>query len=106
GVVPRVLDEIACQILAPRYGVRVIGEEWNRSVSHGITDDPCIIHYHGGKHVLDSQPICERWKSEYWSLVNTSKHRDALMNPSYDRPRNLGAYLKRVVNEDLTVVTA
>lgn len=60
-----IADEVACQLLLPRYNVNVIGTRCNVSVIHDPgTPDPRIIHYHGKKHVLE-EPKCKFWIQEF-----------------------------------------
>jgi len=58
-------DEIACQLLLPRYNVNVIGTRCNVSVLHDPgTPDPRIIHFHGKKTVIE-RPLCTIWLKEF-----------------------------------------
>lgn len=60
-----IADEVACQLLLPRYDTNVIGTRCNVSVLHDPgTPDPRIIHFHGKKHVIDSQK-CSIWINEF-----------------------------------------
>jgi hypothetical protein len=54
-------DEIACQILAPRYNTKILPSNFNVSVRYnsGITDWR-VLHYHGSKHCR-SYPACGIW---------------------------------------------
>lgn len=85
----RVLDEIGCQILLPQHPSTVVSEEWNRSVTYGLSNEPMIYHFHGGKHLLTSRKECDVWREAYW------RARAGL--PMTDQPsddRNLTKYLK------------
>jgi hypothetical protein len=60
-----ICDEVACQLLLPRYNVKVLGTRCNVSVLHDPgTTDPRIIHFHGKKHVLN-EPKCALWLKEF-----------------------------------------
>ena len=95
----RLIDEIGCQIMVAntKAPVVILDETWNRSVTYGLSTDPAIVHYHGGKHLLNSQKICDVWKDYYWKMREKyPKLQDELRNfNQYDRQRNLGAYLER-----------
>jgi hypothetical protein len=60
-----IADEVACQLLLPRYDVNVIGTRCNVSVLHDPnTPDPRIIHFHGKKHCIEAQK-CSIWIQEF-----------------------------------------
>ena len=60
-----IADEVACQLLLPRYNVNVIGTRCNVSVIHDPgTPDPRIIHMHGRKHV-QKELKCRFWIQEF-----------------------------------------
>ena len=60
-----IADEVACQLLLPRYDVNVIGTRCNVSVLHDPgTPDPRIIHFHGKKHCIEA-PKCSTWLAEF-----------------------------------------
>lgn len=74
----RTLDEIACQIMVPRYKrVAIWDDRFNRSITHGIApiEDTVIAHYHGGKHLIrDAQDpqtarLCDMWREAYRELA-------------------------------------
>ena len=65
-----ICDEVACQLLLPRYDVNVIGTRCNVSVLHDPgTPDPRIIHFHGRKHCLE-EPKCRLWIQEFIEALN------------------------------------
>jgi hypothetical protein len=70
GCTRRLVDELACQVLLPRFRHVVVGEEWNSSVRFGISKDPAIIHYHGNRHITPGDHR-QRWLQEYWALRNS-----------------------------------
>ncbi len=99
SVMPRTLDETALQMIVPVHIHALFDERWNRSVKHGITDKPAIIHYHGGKHLntaKDSPPemvkLCDKWREAYGEMLNGSLYCKELMEPHGDRA--LKAYHK------------
>ena len=54
-------DEVACQILIPRYKVNILPLKFNVSVRHDPnTQDKRIIHLHGKKHVTPDS-LCQLW---------------------------------------------
>lgn len=56
-----IADEIACQLLAPRYNCYVADKKYNVSVLHDHdTEQPVIIHFHGKKHCIEAE------KSKFW----------------------------------------
>jgi len=63
-----IADEVACQVLLPRYDCKVAPPMFNTSVNHdkGQTKDPRIVHYHGKKHCnIESSPLTELWLSAF-----------------------------------------
>lgn len=104
-----VLDEIAGQLAVAIFPHTLVGEEWNRSVNNGVTNDPSIVHYHGGKHVMPNNKWCELWKNYYWRVRHQYKE---VGRPEGDR--RLHSYLTTgsrkygygpVCHHDLTIVT-
>jgi hypothetical protein len=58
-------DEIACQILLPRFKTTVLPAKFNVSVKYDpSTQDKRIIHMHGKKHVIEL-PLCKLWIDEF-----------------------------------------
>ena len=54
-------DEVACQILLPRYKTHVLPTKFNVSVNYDPnTKDKRILHLHGRKHVVQ-KPLCKIW---------------------------------------------
>lgn len=54
-------DEVACQILLPRYKSHVLPAKFNVSVKFDPgTEDKRILHYHGKKHVI-KEKLCKIW---------------------------------------------
>lgn len=102
----RIPDEVACQMLLPRYRHWLAPVEWGTSVKYGALGDAIrIVHYHGRKHVHPF-PLCNLWKQEYWAVLYSLPPavREQFGQPWHDR--RLKRYLKRDVRHDLTVVTA
>jgi len=60
-----IADEVACQVLLPRYKIGVAAPKFNVSVAHDPgTQDARIIHYHGKKHCKE-YPLCDLWFAAY-----------------------------------------
>ena len=58
-------DEVACQVLLPRYNCSILPLKYNVSVRHDPgTKDMRVIHYHGRKHCKE-YPLCELWIKEF-----------------------------------------
>ena len=58
-------DEVAIQILLPRYKCVILPDSFNVSVVYATnTEDKRIIHYHGRKHCKDF-PLCRLWIEEF-----------------------------------------
>lgn len=95
-------EEIALQILYPTANVRIVSPKFGASVKHDPgTDDIRIVHYHGQKHVHEF-PLCEHWKREFQSLLNSEQTRlNELLSLADKR---LKRYLKIV--DQVTIVTA
>lgn len=54
-------DEVACQIILPRYKSHVLPAKFNVSVNYDPdTQDKRLIHFHGRKHVTQ-KPLCKMW---------------------------------------------
>lgn len=67
-------DEIACQILLPKYNVRILDSKFNTSVRFGENEkDKNIIHYHGRKHCR-KYPLAELWIKEFIELLENKKY--------------------------------
>ena len=98
----RLTDEIALQVLLPRYPIGILDPKFNVSVKYPVRlDDSRIIHYHGRKHVHDF-PLCERWKEAFRELRSVMPDLVNELLPHADR--QLQRYLAR--EPQLTVVTA
>lgn len=62
-------DEVACQILLPKYNVKILSEQYNVSVKYGKNvPDPKIIHYHGRKHCRNFA-LSDLWINKFMDLV-------------------------------------
>lgn len=62
-------DEKACQVLLPRYNVKIVHPKFNVSVIHDPgTEDHRIIHYHGRKHTF-SVPLGYLWQESFCSAL-------------------------------------
>jgi len=60
-----IADEVACQLILPRYNVNVVDIKYNVSVLHDPnTQDPRIIHFHGKKHCIEAEK-CKIWIQEF-----------------------------------------
>jgi hypothetical protein len=65
-------DEVACQVLLPKYKVAILPLKYNVSVRHDPdTKDKRIIHYHGRKHCKQF-PLCEMWIKEYINALTAN----------------------------------
>jgi hypothetical protein len=63
-------DEVACQVLLPRYNVHIAPTRYNVSVIHDPgTEDIRIIHYHGRKHTIDC-PKAKLWLEAFDRCVH------------------------------------
>lgn len=114
----RTIDEIACQLL---YGYdptfKLLDDKWNRSITHGIAsrDETVIVHFHGGKHLLNRGPgdddikwFCDQWRQTYKQLAKIEPGvRDAQgdKNLEHQKPFLL-AGIANDARPDLTVVCA
>lgn len=67
GCTRRLIDEIACQVLLPRYPHHVVDDRWNWSIRHGVAQTPAILHYHGEKH-LGPEAGCQLWRDSFRQL--------------------------------------
>jgi hypothetical protein len=67
----RMVDELACQNLLPKYPHIMLNINWNMSAKFGkMYEGTRIIHYHGYKHVfVDEFPLCKLWQDQYLELV-------------------------------------
>lgn len=58
-------DEVACQVLLPRFNCAVMPTKFNVSVKYDPnTEDKRIIHYHGKKHVIQEE-LCKIWIDDF-----------------------------------------
>ena len=56
-----IADEVACQLILPRYNIKIVDPKYNVSVLHDPnTPDPRIVHFHGKKHCIEAE------KSKIW----------------------------------------
>jgi hypothetical protein len=87
-------DEVACQLLLPKYPHWVAPVEWGVSVRYGILDDNTIIvHYHGRKHTGD-YPACALWKKAYHDYIAELPDADKPFMADPQGDRRLHHYLK------------
>ena len=69
----RIPDEIACQILLPKFPVKILPPEWGVSPKYDTAkfkDNAVIYHYHGQKHCLPELPLCREWENTYKEMVD------------------------------------
>ena len=100
--VVRLSDEVALQVLLPRFSVGILPCKYNVSVKFPReADDARIIHFHGRKHVRDF-PLCDRWKAEFAETRDDPNLDLEAILPWADR--QLQRYLK--AQPDATIVTA
>jgi hypothetical protein len=60
-----IFDEIACQILLPRYKIRMAPSKFNVIADKmDKSEDDRIIHYCGRQHLGD-YPLCEIWRKAF-----------------------------------------
>jgi hypothetical protein len=64
-----VLDEIALQLLLPRYPHYLAHHVWNTSAVYGNISKAKIVHYHGKKHCKPASERCDLWKQHYFELL-------------------------------------
>jgi hypothetical protein len=78
-------DEVACQILLPKYQVHILPPNFNVSVRYGKEVlDKKIIHYHGRKHCRNFE-LAELWLQEFVLLLEESNVCDIANYIQYDR---------------------
>ncbi|MCE9531545.1 MAG: class I SAM-dependent methyltransferase [Planctomycetes bacterium] len=94
-------EEIAFQILFPRFNVGIIEPKFGVSVKFGNdVEDVRVVHYHGRKHV-HSFPLCSHWLANFQEFQ--AKYGD-IGGLLYWADRQLRRFL-RLFN-DVTLVTA
>jgi hypothetical protein len=65
-------DEVACQVIAPQYKVKVLSSKYNVSVVYGEhIKDRRVIHFHGRKHCKEYR-LCELWIKEFKEACRTN----------------------------------
>jgi len=105
--VNRIPDEVACQMLLPRYRHWIAPVQWGVSVKMSQPhhyENMKIIHYHGRKHAGE-WPVCALWKQAYCEMIATyPEQKKNFLQPLGDR--RLGRYIQAMFTKDLTVVTA
>jgi hypothetical protein len=110
----RLVDEVAAQVLLHNYPHTVVDQQWGLSGKYGtITDDTKIIHYHGSKHVFDTDN-CEVWKQAYEDMstqfahliIATKANGDRRFARWYSSRDNWSRFRGPNTRQDLTVVTA
>lgn len=63
-------DEIACQILLPKYKTKILSQDYNISVKYGnYTNNSKIIHYHGRKHCRNFK-LSNLWINKFIELLD------------------------------------
>jgi len=101
----RIPDEVACQLLLPRYRHWLAPVCWGVSVKFGTPEaEMRIVHYHGRKH-CHPFPLCNLWKQAYWEFYYTL---DADTRRHFGQSwgdRKLKRYL-RGLDMNRTIVTA
>jgi hypothetical protein len=102
GCTRRMIDEVACQVLLPRFRHIVVGDEWNTSACFPTGVDPAIIHYHGNRHV-GARELTKYWKAGYWNLRQNRRLARYLCIPHGDR--GLRDYLRNASQKEVSVVT-
>jgi hypothetical protein len=98
-------DEIACQVLIPRYPHLVASVDWGVSVKYGVlTENSKIVHYHGRKHA-STWALCGIWKTQFWKYMATLNivEQDFIKETHGDK--KFGYYLSTVPT-GITAVTA
>jgi predicted SAM-dependent methyltransferase len=84
-------DEIACQILLPKYNTKILDSKYNVSVKFGANDaDKRVIHYHGRKHCRKF-PLAEFWLKAF---VNFLRNKEADVKEYISHDNNLRKFLK------------
>jgi len=103
-------DEIACQILLPKYKSFLLPPTWGVSVKFATDEEiknGIIIHYHGRKHCLPKYKLCRLWENEYLELVKENENIPELKQSHGDRRLNsfqVNIFSKK--NSDITYVSA
>lgn len=83
-------DEVACQILLPKYKTKILDPSYNVSVKYGTNiTNPKIIHYHGRKHCRNF-PLSGVWLKQFLEL---SKINFCNINKYVDYDRTLKKFL-------------
>lgn len=105
GIGRKVLDEIAMQLLLPKYPHYLAGSEWNCGCAHGDGSKAKIIHYHGHKHCREGANG-DLWKAEFWELVKRFPKWEHQLKTSPDD--SIAAWLatEAGARPDVTIVTA
>ncbi len=89
-------DEVACQVLLPRYNCAILPLKYNVSVRHDPnTTDMRVIHYHGRKHCKE-YPLCKLWIEEFIEALknNTCNIKWWVKEQGCGGDRRLRAFLK------------
>lgn len=105
GPATRIIDETACQVLAPNYPHTPLDQSWNRSIKHTTlpVEQTGIVHYHGAKHI-QGHDLCYLWTDAYWRMRNTSAVYESISDPHGDR--RLTAIEAPKCRADMTVCCA
>lgn len=104
----KIPDEIACQMLLPRYKHWLAPVKWGVSVNMSNPEhyaDMRIVHYHGRKHVSDWE-LCAIWKQHFWEMVHEYPQHAEFLQHHRLGDRRLRRYLNEVKATPFTVVTA
>jgi hypothetical protein len=63
-----VADEVALQLLLPKYPHYLAHYDWNTSARYGDISRAKIVHYHGRRHCVLGNKCCELWKEHYFEM--------------------------------------
>lgn len=97
----KTLDEVAMQIVLPRFRHKLASHEWNVSPVFGDHTTAKVMHYHGNKHTRNTEN-CAVWKAQWFE---TEK---ALGLPSPTGDRTLDHWRRGIDGrrKDMTIVSA
>ncbi len=105
GIGKKMLDEIAMQLLLPKFKHHLAGQEWNCGCIHSDGSKARIVHYHGHKHCRDGANS-QIWKDEYRKLVAKFPQHAELTQATCDPSIDLWLSKEAGQRTDLTIVTA
>lgn len=106
GVGRKTLDEVAMQLVVPKFGHYLAGSEWNVGPIHGSIEGAKLLHYHGHKHAREGVAACDLWKREFWALCERFPQHVAELIGHHDDSIALWIDRQYGRRKDLTVVTA